>query len=234
MIFDKYSVVEGIIIPVFKPINWTSFDVVKKLRNDFKKTFKIKKIKVGHAGTLDPLATGLLLICTGKKTKIIEDLQDLEKTYFATFCFGKTTPSFDMETDFDKSFPIDHINENLVIKTLKAFTGKIKQKPPIYSALKFKGKRLYEIARNGEKVDIDYREVNINEFEMLNNNFPEFDFKIKCSKGTYIRSLAHDFGKKIKSGAFLKNLERCSIGEYTISESYTIESISKYLSSHQS
>ena len=164
MIFNKKTVVDGLIIPVFKPLNWTSFDVVKKLRNDFKKTFKIKKIKVGHAGTLDPLATGLLLICTGKKTKIIEDLQNLEKTYLATFCFGKTTPSFDMETDFDKIFPVDHIDENLVIKTLKAFTGKIKQRPPIYSALKFKGKRLYEIARKGEKVDIDYRKVTINEF----------------------------------------------------------------------
>ena len=233
MIFNKKSIVDGLVIPVFKPLNWTSFDVVKKLRNDFKKTFKIKKIKVGHAGTLDPLATGLLLICTGKKTKIIEDLQNLEKTYLATFCFGKTTPSFDMETDFDKSFPVNHIDEDLVIKTLKAFTGKIKQRPPIYSALKFKGKRLYEIARKGEKVDIDYRKVTINEFEMLNNNFPEFDFKIKCSKGTYIRSLANDFGKKVKSGAYLKYLERYSIGKYTIQESYTIESISKYLSSHQ-
>ncbi len=229
MIFDKNSVIDGLIIPVFKPLNWTSFDVVKKLRNDFKKAFKLKKIKVGHAGTLDPLATGLLLVCTGKSTKIIEKLQNLEKTYLATFYFGKTTPSFDMETDFDKSFPIHHISENLIIENLKYFTGNIQQKPPIYSALKFKGTRMYEIARKGENIDIDFRNVTIHEFKMLNNNFPEFDFKIKCSKGTYIRSLANDFGKKIKSGAYLKYLERYSIGKYTLKDSYTIESISKAL-----
>ena len=229
MIFNKNSVIDGLIIPVFKPLNWTSFDVVKKLRNDFKKAFKLKKIKVGHAGTLDPLATGLLLVCTGKSTKTIEKLQNLEKTYLATFYFGKTTPSFDMETDFDKSFPIDHISENLIIETLKYFTGNIKQKPPIYSALKFKGTRMYEIARKGENIDIDFRNVTIHEFKMLNNNFPEFDFKIKCSKGTYIRSLANDFGKKIKSGAYLKYLERYSIGKYTLKDSYTIGSISKAL-----
>ncbi len=229
MIFNKNSVIDGLIIPVFKPLNWTSFDVVKKLRNDFKKAFKLKKIKVGHAGTLDPLATGLLLVCTGKSTKIIEKLQNLEKTYLATFYFGKTTPSFDMETDFDKSFPIDHISETLIIETLKYFTGNIQQKPPIYSALKFKGTRMYEIARKGENIDIDFRNVIIHEFKMLNNNFPEFDFKIKCSKGTYIRSLANDFGKKIKSGAYLKYLERYSIGKYTLKDSYTIESISKAL-----
>jgi tRNA pseudouridine55 synthase len=230
MIFNKKSVVDGLIIPVFKPLNWTSFDVVKKLRNDFIKTFKIKKIKVGHAGTLDPLATGLLLICTGKKTKIIEDLQNLDKTYLATFDFGKTTPSFDRETDFDKNYPTDHINEDLIIKNLKYFQGKIKQKPPIYSALKFKGKRMYELARKGETIDIEYREVIIHEFNMLNNNFPEFDFKIKCSKGTYIRSLANDFGKKLKSGAYLKYLERYSIGEYNINNSLTIDSVSKLIS----
>ena len=229
MIFNKNSVIDGLIIPVFKPLNWTSFDVVKKLRNDFKKAFKLKKIKVGHAGTLDPLATGLLLVCTGKSTKIIEKLQNLEKTYLATFYFGKTTPSFDMETDFDKSFPIDHISETLIIETLKYFTGNIEQKPPIYSALKFKGTRMYEIARKGENIDIDFRNVTIHEFKMLNNNFPEFDFKIRCSKGTYIRSLANDFGKKIKSGAYLKYLERYSIGKYTLKDSYTIESISKAL-----
>ena len=230
MIFNKENVIDGLIIPVFKPLNWTSFDIVKKLRNDFKKVFNLKKIKVGHAGTLDPLATGLLLICTGKKTKIIKDLQNLDKTYLATFHFGKTTPSFDMETDFNKNFPNDHITDDLVIKNLSYFKGKIKQKPPIYSALKFNGKRMYEIARKGETIDIDHRDVFIHEFEMLNNNFPEFDFKIKCSKGTYIRSLAHDFGKKLNSGAFLKYLERYSIGEYNINNCLTIESIRKLLS----
>ena len=130
MIINKDSLIEGLIIPIFKPLNWTSFDVVKKLRGDFKKTFNLKKIKVGHAGTLDPLATGLLLICTGRKTKIIEDLQNLDKTYFATFDFGKTTPSFDRETGFDKNYPTDHITKELIIKNLKNFQGKIKQKPP--------------------------------------------------------------------------------------------------------
>ena len=230
MIINKESLIEGLIIPIFKPLNWTSFDVVKKLRGNFKKTFNIKKIKVGHAGTLDPLATGLLLICTGKKTKIIEDLQNLDKTYLATFDFGKTTPSFDRETDFNKNYPTDHITEELVIKNLKYFQGKIKQKPPIYSALKFNGKRMYEIARKGKTIDIEYREVFVHEFDMLNSNFPEFDFKIKCSKGTYIRSLANDFGKKLKSGAYLKYLERYSIGEYSINKSLTIESVSKLIS----
>tara|TARA_B100001175_G_scaffold199697_1_gene169611 strand:- start:577 stop:1275 length:699 start_codon:yes stop_codon:yes gene_type:complete len=230
MIINKESLIEGLIIPIFKPLNWTSFDVVKKLRGNFKKTFNIKKIKVGHAGTLDPLATGLLLICTGKKTKIIEDLQNLDKTYLATFDFGKTTPSFDRETDFNKNYPTDHITEELVVKNLKYFQGKIKQKPPIYSALKFNGKRMYEIARKGKTIDIEYREVFVHEFDMLNSNFPEFDFKIKCSKGTYIRSLANDFGKKLKSGAYLKYLERYSIGEYSINKSLTIESVSKLIS----
>ena len=230
MIINKESLIEGLIIPIFKPLNWTSFDVVKKLRGDFKKAFNIKKIKVGHAGTLDPLATGLLLICTGRKTKIIEDLQNLDKTYLATFDFGKTTPSFDRETDFNKNYPTDHITEELVVKNLKYFQGKIKQKPPIYSALKFNGKRMYEIARKGKTIDIEYREVFVHEFDMLNSNFPEFDFKIKCSKGTYIRSLANDFGKKLKSGAYLKYLERYSIGEYSINKSLTIESVSKLIS----
>lgn len=230
MIINKESLIEGLIIPVFKPLNWTSFDVVKKLRGNFKKTFNLKKIKVGHAGTLDPLATGLLLICTGRKTKIIEDLQNLDKTYLATFDFGKTTPSFDRETDFNKNYPTDHITEELVVKNLKYFQGKIKQKPPIYSALKFNGKRMYEIARKGKTIDIEYREVFVHEFDMLNSNFPEFDFKIKCSKGTYIRSLANDFGKKLKSGAYLKYLERYSIGEYSINKSLTIESVSKLIS----
>ena len=230
MIINKDSLIEGLIIPIFKPLNWTSFDVVKKLRGDFKKTFNLKKIKVGHAGTLDPLATGLLLVCTGGKTKIIEDLQNLDKTYFATFDFGKTTPSFDRETGFDKNYPTDHITKELIIKNLKYFQGKIKQKPPIYSALKFKGKRMYELARKGETIDIQYREVIIHEFNMLNSNFPEFDFKIKCSKGTYIRSLANDFGKKLKSGAYLKYLERYSIGEYNINNSFTIDSMSKLIS----
>ena len=229
MIINKESIISGLVIPVFKPLNWTSFDVVKKIRFDIKKAYDIKKIKVGHAGTLDPLATGLLLICTGKKTKIIQNLQNLEKTYYATFYIGKTTPSFDKETEYDNTYPIDHINQNLITEAINGFKGKIKQKPPIYSALKVNGKRLYEIARNGESVKIKKRNIQIFEFKLLANNLPELDFKIKCSKGTYIRSLANDYGKKLNSGAHLKYLERYSIGEYTIKESYSLGSINKLL-----
>lgn len=229
MIINKELIVDGLIIPVFKPLNWTSFDVVKKIRYDIKKAYDIKKIKVGHAGTLDPLATGLLLICTGKKTKIIETLQNLDKTYYATFYIGKTTPSFDRETEYDDIYPIDHINQNLIIEALNDFQGDIKQKPPIYSALKIKGKRLYEIARKGGLAEIKNRSIKIFEFKLINNNLPELDFKIKCSKGTYIRSLAHDYGKKLNSGAHLKYLERYSIGEYNINESYSLGEINKLL-----
>ena len=229
MKINKDSIIQGLIIPVFKPFNWTSFDVVKKIRYDFKKSFEIKKIKVGHAGTLDPLATGLLLICTGKKTKEIEKLQELDKTYYATFCIGKTTPSFDRETEFDKHYPIDHINDRLIEKSISSFIGEIKQQPPIYSALKVKGKRLYEMARKGDNVKINYRKINIYDFNLLNNNFPELDFKIRCSKGTYIRSLAHDFGKKLNSGAYLKYLERSSIGDYSIKDCMTMDQINKLL-----
>ena len=225
MKIDRHSIIDGIIIPVFKPLTWTSFDVVKKIRNDIKKAFDLKKIKVGHAGTLDPLATGLLLICTGKKTKIIENLQNLDKTYYATFYIGKSTPSFDRETEFDNSYPIKHIDEKLILESLKNFRGEIKQQPPIYSALKVNGKRLYELARNGEKIKINYRNIKIFEFKLLKNNLPELDFKITCSKGTYIRSLANDYGKKLKSGAYLKYLERYSIGDYNINEAYKLDEL---------
>ncbi len=229
MKINKDAIIEGLIIPVFKPINWTSFDVVKKIRSDFKKLFDLKKIKVGHAGTLDPLATGLLLICTGKKTKEIEKLQNLDKTYYATFCIGKTTPSFDRETEFDKNYPTDHINNKLINESMSSFIGEIRQQPPIYSALKVKGKRLYDMARKGENIKINYRKIKIYDFNLISNTFPELDFKIVCSKGTYIRSLAYDFGKKLNSGAYLKYLERFSIGDYNIKNSITVDQINKLL-----
>jgi len=227
--FNKDSIIEGLIIPVFKPFNWTSFDVVKKMRYNFQKSFNLKKIKVGHTGTLDPLATGLLLICTGKKTKEIEKLQNLDKTYYATFYIGKTTPSFDRETEFNKLYPTNHIDDKLIKEIVSSFIGEIKQQPPIYSALKVKGKRMYEMARKGQYIKINYRKINIYDFKLLNNNFPELDFKIKCSKGTYIRSLANDFGKKLNSGAYLKYLERYSIGDYNIKDCMTLEQINKLL-----
>lgn len=223
MLIDNKKVEEGLILPVYKPLFWSSFDVVKTIRFFMKKKYRLKKIKVGHAGTLDPLATGLLLICTGKKTKDIEKLQALKKTYYTTFYFGATTPSFDLETDIDQVYDTEHINNDQIIKTINTFKGKIVQEPPIYSAIKKKGKKLYDLARKGIKIsDIKKRKISVFEFCVLKNNFPEIDFKITCSKGTYIRTIANDLGKNLNTGAFVKHLERFSIGDYNINKSISI------------
>ncbi|MFL2591836.1 MAG: tRNA pseudouridine(55) synthase TruB [Flavobacteriaceae bacterium] len=223
MLIDNKKVEEGLILPVYKPLFWSSFDVVKTIRFFMKKKYRLKKIKVGHAGTLDPLATGLLLICTGKKTKDIEKLQALKKTYYTTFYFGATTPSFDLETDIDQVYDTEHINNDQIIKTINTFKGEIVQEPPIYSAIKKKGKKLYDLARKGIKIsDIKKRKINVFEFCVLKNNFPEIDFKITCSKGTYIRTIANDLGKNLNTGAFVKHLERFSIGDYNINKSISI------------
>jgi len=219
----------GQVLLIDKPLNWTSFQVVNKIRWLIKNNYNIKKIKVGHAGTLDPLATGLLIICTGKMTKEISKFQSQTKTYTGTFLLGSTTPSYDLETESDSSYPVDHITKELITKNTEYFTGKIKQKPPIFSAIKKDGKRLYESARLGEKVEIDDREVEIFDFNIIKINIPYVDFEVKCSKGTYIRSLAYDFGKKLNSGGTLVNLRRTKIGEYSITKSITIEDfISKH------
>lgn len=213
----------GQVLLIDKPLNWTSFQVVNKIRWLIKNKFAIKKIKVGHAGTLDPLATGLLIICTGKMTKEISIFQNQTKKYTGTFLVGTTTPSFDLETKPNNTFPINHINEDLIINATKSFIGKIKQKPPIFSAIKKDGKRLYESARIGEDVVINDRDIEILSFNIPKINMPLIDFEVECSKGTYIRSLANDFGKKLNSGATLSKLRRTKIGEYSIDKSISIE-----------
>lgn len=210
----------GQLLLIDKPLGWTSFQVVNKVRWAIRQTFNLKKIKVGHAGTLDPLATGLLIICTGKFTKKINDYQGLFKEYTGTFTLGATTPSFDLETPIDKTFPTEHITDKLIQEKLSEFIGEIEQIPPIYSAIKQDGERLYKAARRGEVVQIKVRKVQIYEFEItipkLRDDLPQIDFRIKCSKGTYIRSVANDFGLALNSGAHLSSLRRTKIGEFTL------------------
>ena len=220
----------GQVLLINKPLNWTSFQVVNKIRWLIKNKFGIKKIKVGHAGTLDPLATGLLIICTGKMTKKISSFQNQTKKYTGTFLIGSTTPSFDLETKPDNTFPVDHINKDLIINATKSFIGKIKQKPPIYSAIKKDGKRLYESARIGENIEINDRDIEILNFNISRINMPYIDFEVECSKGTYIRALANDFGKKLNSGATLYKLNRTKIGEYSVNKSISIEEFTKNIS----
>lgn len=209
----------GELLLINKPYEWTSFDVVTSVRYAIKHYLGKKKVKVGHAGTLDPLATGLLLICTGKFTKKISQFQEFEKEYTGTFTLGATTPSFDKETEIDQSFDISHLNEALLRDTALSFVGEIMQVPPLYSAVWINGKRAYEYARNKETVEVKAKEVHISKFELCRIELPEVDFKVVCSKGTYIRSLARDFGKALKCGAFLSSLCRTRIGEFKIEDS---------------
>jgi len=213
----------GQLLAIDKPLKWTSFQVVNKLRWHIKKKFELKKIKVGHAGTLDPLASGLLLICTGKMTKQIQDFQAQVKTYTGTFVLGSTTPSYDLETEVDATYPTAHITEELIHQTSKQFEGKIQQQPPVFSALKKDGKRLYEFARAGKDVTIPTREITIDYFKIKNIKDHEIDFEIQCSKGTYIRSLAHDYGRALDSGAHLSALRRTKIGEFSVENAISIE-----------
>lgn len=219
----------GQILLFDKPLEWTSFQVVNKVRWLIRKNCGIKKIKVGHAGTLDPLATGLLIICTGKFTKKIQELQGQEKEYTGTFTLGATTPSYDSETEIDNTFPIEHLSAEKLQQTTEQFKGDIEQFPPVFSALKKDGKRLYEYARKGEEVKAKPRTVNISSFELTNIDLPKVDFKVSCSKGTYIRSLAHDFGKAVESGAHLSTLRRTRIGDFTVENAYTIDEFIKTL-----
>jgi tRNA pseudouridine55 synthase len=213
----------GQVLLIDKPLEWTSFQVVNKLRWHIKQRFGIKKIKVGHAGTLDPLATGLLIICTGKQTKEIHIYQGQVKEYTGTFTIGATTPSYDLETAVDKTFPTEHITEEILQQTTQQFIGDIQQKPPIFSAIKKEGKRLYELARKGETTEIKARTVNITEFEITKVNLPEVTFRVVCSKGTYIRSLAFDFGKALGSGAHLSALRRTKIGNFSVEKASSID-----------
>lgn len=219
----------GQVLLIDKPLEWTSFQAVNKIRWHIKQRFQIKKIKVGHAGTLDPLATGLLIICTGKQTKEIHIYQGQEKEYTGTFTIGATTPSYDLETEIDNTFPTEHITNELIHETTKQFLGEIDQKPPIFSAIKKEGKRLYELARKGETTEINSRKVTIDEFEITNINLPNIDFRVVCSKGTYIRSLAFDFGKALGSGGHLSALRRTKIGEFSVKNAKSIEDFIKTL-----
>lgn len=214
----------GQVLLIDKPLHWTSFQVVNKLRWHIKRRFNIKKIKVGHAGTLDPLATGLLIICTGKQTKSINEYQGQVKEYTGVITLGGTTPSFDLETDIDATCSVTHITDELIHKTTTRFIGTIQQKPPIFSAIKKDGKRLYELARKGESTEIKSREVSISVFEITKIEMPNVQFRVVCSKGTYIRSLANDFGIALGSGAHLSALRRTKIGDFEVSKSQSIES----------
>ncbi|MBT7816921.1 MAG: tRNA pseudouridine(55) synthase TruB [Polaribacter sp.] len=227
MNIEEYQ--KGQVLLIDKPLTWTSFQVVNKLRWEIKQRFNIKKIKVGHAGTLDPLATGLLIICTGKQTKEIHTYQNEVKEYTGTFTLGATTPSYDLETEIDQKFPTEHITEDLLKETTKQFIGDIQQKPPIFSAIKKDGKRLYELARKGETTEIKARIVKVLEFEITTINLPKVDFKVVCSKGTYIRSLASDFGNALNSGAHLSALRRTKIGDFSVDKSNSIEGFIKSL-----
>ena len=226
---NETSVTEGQLLLIDKPLNWTSFQVVNKIRWELKNKFGIKKLKVGHAGTLDPLATGLLLVCTGKMTKKISEIQALVKEYTGTFTLGATTPSYDLETPIDGTFPIDHLDDNALKEVINQFTGVVDQYPPVFSAIKKDGKRLYEYARKGEEIKIKSRQVEILAFELTKIKLPTIDFYVKCSKGTYIRSLANDYGKALGSGAHLSSLRRTAIGLHLIEDAYTIEQITAEL-----
>jgi tRNA pseudouridine55 synthase len=219
----------GETILVDKPLGWTSFDAVNKIRWNLKQALKVKKIKVGHAGTLDPLATGLLVICTGKNTKLIEGFTNASKTYTGTFLLGKTTPSFDLETEYNQTFETSHITPELMEDVRKSFLGEQLQTPPIFSAKLIDGKRAYDLARAGKEVEMKRNLVTIERFEIKTERFPEIDFEITCSKGTYIRSIASDFGQKLNAGATLIALRRTQSGEFFIENSKTVEEWIKFL-----
>lgn len=224
---NKYTVEdfkEGQVLLFDKPLNWTSFQLVNKVRWLIRQKFKLKKIKVGHAGTLDPLATGLLIICTGKFTKRIIEFQNQEKEYTGSITLGATTPSYDLETQPDKEYPTDHLTEEKIKEATRYFTGEIDQFPPVFSAIKKDGKRLYDFARNGEEVEIASRKVTVPEFEITNIKLPVINFRVVCSKGTYIRSLANDFGKSLESGGYLSELRRTKIGNFKVEDSLNIDS----------
>lgn len=218
----------GQVILIDKPLTWSSFQAVNKLKYILKRNFDLpKKFKIGHAGTLDPLASGLLIICTGKFTKKITEIQAQPKEYTGTFFIGATTPSYDLETEIDQTYPITHIDDTLIHQTVQQFLGEIDQKPPVFSAIKKDGIRLYEHARAGVEVEIASRKTTIYEFEITRIALPEIDFRVVCSKGTYIRSLAFDFGKAMQSGSHLTALRRTKIGDYNVINALTPEEFEK-------
>ncbi len=220
---------EGEVLLINKPLHWTSFQLVNKLRWLIKRKLGIKKIKVGHAGTLDPLATGLMIICTGKKTKEINQYQAAEKEYIATLKLGATTASYDGETEENYFYPTKHISHELITKTCTRFLGETEQIPPAFSAIKVKGKKLYESARKGNEVEIKPRKIRINELELMNIDLPYIQLRVSCSKGTYIRSLAYDLGKALNSGAWLYDLKRTKIGSNTLNNALDIQAFQQMM-----
>jgi tRNA pseudouridine55 synthase len=225
----RYDFIKGSVLLIDKPIGWTSFDVVNKVRYKLKHRLQIKKIKVGHAGTLDPMATGLLVLCTGKATKKLHKYQGLEKEYAGTIRLGATTPSYDSETEIEHRFPTDHITPEMIEQARRQFLGDIEQVPPMFSAIKVDGQPLYKKARKGEKVKIDPRPVHISRFDLTRIDLPDIDFLVHCSKGTYIRSLAHDFGQALQSGAYLTALRRTKVGKFRIEEAWKLEDLIEYI-----
>lgn len=229
MDYNKNSFIEGKMLLINKPIGWTSFQIVNKVRWLIKSQYDLKKIKVGHAGTLDPLAEGLLILCTGKWTKKIDEFQGQDKVYSGIFHLGATTPSFDLETEINSRQSIEHIDKNILLKSTNKFIGDQFQIPPIYSAIKQNGKKLYEYARNGETIELKKRKINISEFKITKIELPKVHFKVKCGKGTYIRSLANDYGLELKSGAYLYKLKRERIGGFNIKDALSIVEFEKII-----
>ena len=216
---------QGYIQLIDKPYTWTSFQVVNKLKHILKNDYGLKKVKIGHAGTLDPLATGLLIICIGKATKQIETLQGGEKEYTGTFTLGATTPCFDLEKPVDTTYPTDHITEEMIHSVAQSFIGETEQTPPTFSAVKINGRRAFDYARNNEEVEIKSKKIVISEFEITRIAMPEVDFRIVCGKGTYIRSIARDFGAALQSGAHLKALRRTRIGNFKVENAQQIDEV---------
>jgi tRNA pseudouridine55 synthase len=230
MLSEKISSFEeGQVMLFDKPLYWTSFDLVNKVRIIIRSNLGLKKIKIGHAGTLDPLASGLMIICTGKATKRIEEFRDLDKEYIATIHFGETTSSYDLETEINGRFPVEQISENLVIKTLKGFLGEYKQMPPVHSAKMINGKRAYEYARKGIKKEMNPVTVFFRELELLSYGIPDTKIRILCSKGTYIRSFARDLGEALGSGAYLSSLERTSVGPFLLKNAFSLKYFENFI-----
>ena len=227
--FQSIDFQKGIVLLVDKPIGWTSFDVVNKIRFKIKHGLGIKKIKVGHAGTLDPNASGLLIVCTGKLTKEIDTLQAKEKIYSGIIRMGATTPTYDIESDIDEIFPVDHITDEALEVARAGFLGSLLQIPPVYSAIKIDGQKSYDLARRGKDVEMKARPVTIYSFDLISKELPEINFIVRCSKGTYIRSLAYDFGKALQSGAFLSSLRREAIGDFSVNNAFSMEEMVNFL-----
>ena len=216
---------EGTVFLIDKPIDWTSFDTVNFIRSLFMRFYGIRKLKVGHAGTLDPLATGLLILCTGPMTKQIEDFQAQVKTYTGTMILGQTTPTFDLESEPNQFFPTEGVTVEQIENARRKFIGDIRQYPPKYSAIKIKGKRAFDYARSDEEIELKARNIHIDNFRLNLDRFPEIDFEVTCSKGTYIRSLAHDFGKELGNGACLKTLRRTRIGDFKVEDAWQLDAL---------